>query len=89
MNFSTGNGKDRQVRIINSLTKIKSTRAFKLTAKRTLGKIPKGFVIQVPSQSLSAPTALEVEKAIIRAGFDDSLSRGYQASGNWIVEKLG
>lgn len=64
-------------------------KTFKLTAKRTLGKIPKGFIIQVPSQSLSTPTALEIEKAIIQAGFDDSLSRGYRASGNWKVEKLG
>lgn len=63
--------------------------AYKLTAPRQLGKIPKGFVIQVASSSTSKPSAQEVEAAIVRAGFDDNHSRSYRCAGNWKVEKLG
>lgn len=61
--------------------------AYKLTAPRNLGKIPKGFVIQVASQS-STPQMADIRKAIIRAGFEDRHSLSYCASGNWKVEKL-
>lgn len=61
---------------------------YKLTAKRQMGKIPKGFFIQVASQS-STPMPADVERAIVAAGFTDSISRGYKSAGNWEVEKLG
>lgn len=63
--------------------------AYKLTAPKQLGKIPKGFVLQVVSSSSPNPNALDVEKAIIHAGFDDNNTRSYKSSGNWKVEKLG
>lgn len=63
--------------------------AYKLTAKRQMGKIPKGFFLQVASPSSPNPNPKDVENAIIRAGFDDNLSRSYKSPGNWIVEKLG
>ena len=53
-----------------------------------MGKIPKGFCIQVPSQMVSKPNAQEIEKAIIQAGFTDRDSIGYRSPGNWIVEKI-
>lgn len=62
---------------------------YRLTAGRQLGKIPKGFVLQVASQSISTPNTKDVEAAIIRAGFDDSGSRSYKSAGNWKVEKIG
>ena len=61
---------------------------YKLTAPRNMGKIPKGFCIQVPSQMVSKPNAHEIEKAIIQAGFTDRDSIGYRSPGNWIVEKI-
>ena len=63
-------------------------RVCKLTAKRNLGKIPKGFVLQVAIAGLT-PSQVEVEKAIITAGFSDNSSRnsGKFQSG-WIIEKL-
>ena len=63
--------------------------AYKLTATRNMGKIPKGFFIQVASSSTSKPNPSDVEKAIIQAGFSDSISRSYKSAGNWKVEKLG
>ncbi|WP_329903110.1 hypothetical protein [Porphyromonas pogonae] len=63
--------------------------AYKLTATRQMGKIPKGFVLQVASNSIPKPDAKDVENAIIRAGFDDNNSRSYKSAGNWTVEKLG
>jgi hypothetical protein len=63
--------------------------AYKLTAPRQMGEIPKGFVLQVASPRTPTPDAKDVEAAIIRAGFTDPQSRSYKASGNWKVEKLG
>lgn len=63
--------------------------AYKLTAPRQMGKIPKGFILQVASSSSPTPNAKDVEDAIIRVGFDDPQSRGYRSAGNWKVEKLG
>ena len=54
-----------------------------------MGKIPKGFVLQVASNSIPKPDAKDVVNAIIRAGFDDNNSRSYKSAGNWTVEKLG
>lgn len=62
--------------------------AYKLTAPRQMGKIPKGFILQVASPC-TIPDAKDIEAAIIRAGFTDPQSRGYRSSGNWKVEKLG
>lgn len=63
--------------------------AYKLTAPRQMGKIPKGYVLQVASNSTPKPDVKDVENAIIRAGFDDNNSRSYRSAGNWNIEKLG
>lgn len=39
-------------------------------AKRNMGKIPKGYRIQVPSSNLPQPTAKELKKALEEAGFN-------------------
>lgn len=54
-----------------------------------MGKIPKGFVIQVASATSPTPNSSDVENAIINAGFSDLSSRSYKSSGNWEVRKLG
>lgn len=63
--------------------------AYKLTAPRQMGKIPKGFILQVASPCTPTPNAKDIEAAIVRAGFNDSQSRSYRSAGNWEVEKLG
>lgn len=62
--------------------------AYRLTAPRQLGKIPKGFVLLVASNTSPKPDVKDVENAIVRAGFDDNNSRSYKSAGNWKVEKL-
>jgi len=62
---------------------------FKLTAPRSMGKIPKGFVLQVPSSSAGgSPSSREVETALKNAGFTDSSSLSFSSSGNWKIEKI-
>ena len=60
---------------------------YKLTAPRTMGKIPKGFVMQVPSSCTSSPTANEIESMLKCMGFTDRVSLSYKSSGNWKVER--
>lgn len=62
---------------------------YKLTASRQMGKMPKGFILQVASPRTPTPDAKDVEAAIVRAGFNDPQSRGYRSPGNWKVEKIG
>ena len=52
-----------------------------------MGKVPKGFVLQVPSRC-STPSNDEIKAALINAGFGDRDSLAYRASGNWKVEKM-
>lgn len=61
--------------------------AYKLTAPRRLGEVPKGFVLQVASRCSAGPDANEVERALRAAGFTDNNTLSYKAAGNWIVEK--
>lgn len=61
---------------------------FKLKVPRTMGKIPKGFELQVPSAHSGHPSADEVEKALKIAGFTDMNSISYKSSGNWEVKQL-
>lgn len=62
-------------------------KCFKLTAPKDMGKVPKGFVLQVPSRC-STPSNDEIKAALINAGFGDRDSLAYRASGNWKVEKM-
>lgn len=53
-----------------------------------MGKIPKGFMLQVTGGSISNPDSASVKEALKRAGFTDSQSLSYSAAGNWEVKKL-
>ncbi len=59
---------------------------FKLTAPRQFRDMPKGYEFQVPSAS-STPTAQDVEKVIIRLGFNKQ-AQSYKSAGNFKVEKI-
>lgn len=61
---------------------------FKLKAPRTMGKIPKGFELQVPSAHSGRPFPDEVEAALKRAGFTDGISLSYKSAGNWEVKEM-
>jgi hypothetical protein len=61
--------------------------AYKLTAPRQLGEVPKGFVLQVASRRSPTPDSTDVERALRAAGFTDNNTLSYKASGNWKVEK--
>lgn len=61
---------------------------YKLTAPRNMGKITKGYILQVPSGRNGNPSAQEVETVLKALGFTDGLALSYSSSGNWKVEKL-
>ena len=61
---------------------------YKLTAPRTMGKIPQGFTLQVPSAMSGNPSPKEVEAALKSAGFTDTSSLSFSSSGNWRVERI-
>ena len=62
---------------------------YRLTAKRNLGKIPKGYIIQVVSNNPNYAPVEDIKKVLIAAGFDDSATKreAYHTS-VWISEKL-
>lgn len=59
---------------------------FKLKAKRDYGNMPKGYEFQVVSASISTPNAKDIEKEIIRLGFN-RLAQTYKSAGNFEVKK--
>lgn len=60
---------------------------YKLTAPRQLGDMPKGYEFQVASSTTPNPNAQDVEKAIVRLGFNKQ-AQSYKSSGNFIVVKI-
>lgn len=60
---------------------------YKLTAKRNYGDLPKGYELQVPSQSTSYPSATETAAVIKQLGFN-SQAQSYVSSGNWEIKKI-
>lgn len=60
---------------------------YKLTAPRQFGDMPKGYTFQVPSASTPTPNAQDVEKEIIRLGFNKQ-AQSYKSPGNFKVEKI-
>ncbi len=62
---------------------------YRLTAKRNLGKIPKGYIIQVVSANPNYAPAEDIKKVLIAAGFDDSATKreAYSTAG-WTSEKI-
>ncbi|MBO5427257.1 MAG: hypothetical protein J5996_02385 [Prevotella sp.] len=53
-----------------------------------MGKITKGYILQVPSGRNGNPSAQEVETVLKALGFTDRQTLGYASSGNWKVEEL-
>jgi hypothetical protein len=60
---------------------------YKLRSIRKYGDMPKGYEIQVPSSSISAPSASETAEVIKRLGFN-SEAQSYGSSGNWELTKV-
>lgn len=61
---------------------------YKLTTPRQFGDMPKGYSFQVASSSIPSPNPQDVEKEIVRLGFNKQ-AQSYKSSGNFIVEKVG
>jgi len=61
--------------------------AYRLKAPRQFGDMPKGYEFQVASPSISTPNAQDIEKEIIRLGFNRE-AQSYRSAGNFIVTKL-
>jgi hypothetical protein len=60
---------------------------YKLKAKGNYGDIPKGYELQVPSSSTTAPTSTETATVIKKLGFN-SKAQSYSSSGNWEITKI-
>jgi hypothetical protein len=60
---------------------------YKLKAKGNYGDMPKGYELQVPSATTPTPTAQDVEKVIIRLGFNKQ-AQSYKSAGNFEVTKV-
>lgn len=56
-------------------------------ARRLMGKIPEGFILQVVSSNTSGPQASEIEEALKRAGFTDWDSLSWRSPGNWKIKE--
>lgn len=63
-------------------------KAYLVRAPRWMGEIPEGFVLQVVSSNTGGPQADEIEEALKRAGFTDSLSLSYRSPGNWRIKEM-
>lgn len=61
---------------------------YKLTAPRQFGDMPKGYSFQVASASIPSPNAQDIEKEIVRLGFNKQ-AQSYKSPGNFKVEKVG
>lgn len=61
---------------------------YKLKANGKYGDMPKDYEFQVPSSCTPRPTAQEVEKVIIRLGFNKQ-AQTFKSAGNFKVEKVG
>jgi hypothetical protein len=59
---------------------------YKLKAKRNYGDMPKGYEFQVVSATSPTPNSLDVEKEIVRLGFNRQ-AQSYKSSGNFEVKK--
>jgi len=59
---------------------------YKLKAKNNYGDMPKGYEFQVVSATIPIPDASDIEKEIIRLGFNKQ-AQSYKSSGNFEVIK--
>jgi hypothetical protein len=59
---------------------------YKLKAKNNYGDMPKGYEFQVVSPTIPTPNASDVEKEIIRLGFNKQ-AQSYKSVGNFELIK--
>lgn len=60
---------------------------YKLKAKGSYGDMPKGYEFQVVSTSIPSPNANDIEKEIVRLGFNKQ-AQSYRSNGNFEVTKV-
>ena len=60
---------------------------YKLKAKSNYGNMPKGYEFQVVSATNPTPNASDIEKEIIRLGFNKQ-AQSYKSAGNFEVTKV-
>lgn len=60
---------------------------YKLKAKSNYGNMPKGYEFQVVSATIPTPNASDIEKEIIRLGFNKQ-AQSYKSVGNFEVTKV-
>lgn len=57
--------------------------------KGKLTRIPKGYIIQVPSATTApTPKSEDVERVLLALGFGPSVAYSARVAGNWDVTKL-
>jgi hypothetical protein len=59
---------------------------YKLKAKSNFGNMPKGYEFQVVSATIPTPNANDIEKEIVRLGFNKQ-AQSYKSAGNFEVTK--
>jgi hypothetical protein len=59
---------------------------YKLKSKSNYGNMPKGYEFQVVSATTPTPDAKDIEKEIVRLGFN-SQAVSYRSAGNFEVTK--
>ncbi|MEZ7505294.1 hypothetical protein [Flavobacterium sp. Arc2] len=59
---------------------------YKLKAKNNYGDMPKGYEFQVASPTIPSPNANDVEKEIVRLGFNKQ-AQSYKSAGNFEVTR--
>lgn len=60
---------------------------YKLKAKSNFGNMPKGYEFQVVSTTIPTPNASDIEKEILRLGFNKQ-AQSYKSAGNFEVTKV-
>lgn len=60
---------------------------YKLKAKGQYGDMPKGYEFQVVSATIPTPNTADIEKEIIRLGFNKQ-AQSYKSSGNFEITKV-
>lgn len=63
-------------------------KTYLVRSPRWMGEIPEGYILQVGSRNTAGPQADEIEAALKRAGFTDSLSLSYRSPGNWEIKEI-
>lgn len=59
---------------------------YRLKARNNYGDMPKGYEFQVVSATIPTPNASDVEKEIVRLGFNKQ-AQSYKSAGNFEVSK--